>query len=320
MTLPPALPFSPYEVWPSPKGDYTVLMEPTEAGGLPHIVSRATGAISDPLRGYGSGNFYGWHPDGRRFLFSSEGKGVWLIDAATLQRLTLAESDGSVQGAAISPDGQTVAYIAHNPPATPNAVWLVSSSGGDAQPLLDAGGVAYMYLHAWAPDSRRLLFAGVCAPQLPKAQRGSGGGGTPAPLGPLCVVDVKTREAKPLAIPYAGFEPRWSPDGRFIAATGRATGEAPCSVPKGAQMSEACVFQGRSIYVADVTTGQVQELTPGIAPVWSPDGSQLAFLSHRSGAPEVWTIQMATRQVQQLTSHGQSTDPYTLAWLEEGQK
>ena len=326
--LPAAIQFNPYETWPSPTGNYIVLMEPTETGGLPHIVNRTTGAVNSSLRAYGPGNFYGWHPDGRQFLFWIYGKGLWLIDAETLDRSTLATPEGPVQGAALSPDGKMVAYIARNMPATRRALWLVSSTGGDAQPLLDVGGVAYMYSRAWAPDSRRLLFAGACAPQASKDQASLSGGGGPSPStsgGPWCIVDVKTRALQPLSRASASYEPTWSPDGRTIALTGLSTTEAPCPGGKSGPIPDDCryigyaQYKGQAIYTFDLLTGQAQELTPGLAPVWSPDGSSLAFLSNRSGASEVWSLDMRTRETRQLSSDGQPKNHYTLMWLREAQ-
>jgi TolB protein len=40
-------------------------------------------------------------------------------------------------------------------------------------------------------------------------------------------------------------------------------------------------------------------------PVWSPDGSLIAFVSMRSGAPELWLINADGTGLRQLTNDGQ---------------
>lgn len=298
-------------VWPSPAGDYLVLMQPVEPGGRPHVVNQKTGETRTLFTDYSGGSFFGWHPDGRHFLFWIDMVGLWLIDAETLTTVTLAVPPGPVQGATISPDGKTIAYITDNLPESLGALWFVSSAGGDAKPQMDTGDVSYLYPHAWSPDGGRLVYYGSC--------NTSGTKGEGQANGPLCVVDVKTRERQALTVPFAAHEPNWSPDGRYVAATGYASNEAPCDRSRRFQsIADACLYIGYSIYIADTVTGEVGELTSGIAPVWSPDGSMLAFLSNRSGAPEVWTINIADRELQQLTTDRQPKSPYgQLMWLSE---
>jgi TolB protein len=41
-------------------------------------------------------------------------------------------------------------------------------------------------------------------------------------------------------------------------------------------------------------------------PTWSPDGKQIAFVSIRSGAPELWMVNVDGSNLRQLTSAGQT--------------
>ena len=77
------------------------------------------------------------------------------------------------------------------------------------------------------------------------------------------------------------------------------------------------MYEGTSIYIQDVTSGEVRELSRGILPVWSPDGSMLAFLSNRTGNPEVWTVRTDGTELQQITSDGK-TKRFSLAWIRAG--
>lgn len=93
-------------------------------------------------------------------------------------------------------------------------------------------------------------------------------------------------------IPGAGQEkvvkidPVWSPDGKKVAFTSNQDGKW-------------------SIYVIDLNTNEVKQLTDSsaseIAPSWSPDGSRIVFSSDRSGEWEIYTMNADGTEVRQLT-------------------
>lgn len=321
--LPSNLSFTPTAIWPSPTGDYMVLME----SGMPccglHVLNVRSGNVKPVLSQYGGGRFYGWHPDGRRFLIwiDVQQVGLQLIDAETLQGIRLA-TPHHVQGGAISPDGSRIAYIDTNLPGAQQSLWLVSSTGGDTGPFVDLGDIAHLHPHAWSPDARHLVYAGRCGQT---AQKGTGGGQS-SPASPLCVLDTVTRTARPISLP--GYidtrqEPRWSPDGRYLAVSARTGAGQVCQGPKGSEPSWAdpCLYAGYQVHIVDTTTDQVHELTTGISPVWSPDGLQIAFLSNRGGTPEVWSMELTQRDERQLTNDRQPKSPYGhLLWNWEVQK
>lgn len=310
ITLSPELDFIPDHVVPSPDGGYLVLMQPVVPGGRPHVFNQKTGEVQALFETYAGGRFFGWHPDARHFLFWIDMVGLWLVDAETGNKLKLAEPAGPVQGAAISPDGQTIAYITNDLPDTVGALWFVDSAGKDARVQFDAGDISYLYSHAWSPDGMQLLYYGNCS---------AGSGGKNIQVGgPLCVFDTLSQSSQSLELPFVGYEPVWSPNGRYIAGTGLATKTEACQKTIILSESDSCLYNGRSIYLVDMVTGETQELTEGIAPVWSPDGSSLAFLSHRTGVPEVWTISIDGSNLKQLTTDGLAKSPYgQLAWVQE---
>ena len=92
----------------------------------------------------------------------------------------------------------------------------------------------------------------------------------------------------------------WSPDGRRIAYN--ANGE---------------------IYVVDIETGVVRNLTDHPAtdwyPVWSPDNQQIVFMSERdTGQWQIYTVEVDSRHIQRLTY---TEFPCTFpAWSPDGQQ
>lgn len=312
LVLPADLGFSPGVVYPSPNDRYVILMRPVEPGGRPYVFDRTTGKAKVLFESYSGGSFFGWHPDGRHFLFWIDDVGLMLIDAATLEITTLVYPEGPVQGAAISPDGMTIAYIDSHRPESIGSLWFVSNTGSDARPTVDVG-TAYMYPDAWSPDGKRIVYYGDCGKQNSHSIIG----------GPLCVLDAQSNERRALDLPFVGFSPVWSPDGRYIAATGLTPGENSCDVQRGlsADEREACWYRTSSVFIVDTQTYKTYPLTRGIAPTWSPDGSMIAFLSDRGGATEIWTIRADGSELQQLTTDGQYKSPfYHATWLQEAEK
>lgn len=304
--LPSELDISPFQIHPSPDGRYSVLMLSAMPGGLAYVIDHATGRSQTFFESKGGGRFFGWHPDSRQFLFWIDLDGLWLINAETGEITTLIFPQGLVQGAVISPDGQTVAYIDYNLPYSKYALWFVSTSGSDAIAAVDTGNIAFLHPGAWSPDGSQIIYRGNCtAPDEP---------GT----GPLCIFDVRARERRLLELPFAvAYDaPLWSPDGRTILATGLAEGEMPCDQQQRSAEPIACQFIAQSVYTFNVETGEARALARGISPVWSPDGSMVAFLSDQSGAPELWIIRADGTGLQQLTQDGQFKSPFgNLSWL-----
>ena len=74
------------------------------------------------------------------------------------------------------------------------------------------------------------------------------------------------------------IDARLSPDGKFIAYSAKAAQGSP----------------GSYIYIisADGATETIATKTAGIneAPIWAPDGSQLLFISDRSGSSSLWSL------------------------------
>ncbi len=96
-------------------------------------------------------------------------------------------------------------------------------------------------------------------------------------------------------------EPAWSPDSRWLAYE---------------------VGQDHSnIEIANVTTGEKRMLVPSSAndfyPVWSPDGTRLAFVSDRGGQNEIYVVSLDSQGLVNLMPHKSYNDIYPL-WSPSG--
>jgi Tol biopolymer transport system component len=100
-----------------------------------------------------------------------------------------------------SPDGTQIAYISGEV-GRPWKIFLISAQGGSPEELLPekVGEVDA----SWSPDGVQLAFGRTSA--------------FPGVANDIQLVDVKTRQVRALPGSAGLFSPRWSPDGRYLAA------------------------------------------------------------------------------------------------------
>ncbi|WP_422771285.1 serine hydrolase [Plantactinospora sp. WMMC1484] len=174
---------------------------------------------------------------------------------------------------ALAPDGSHVAYVlrTQNGAAdrTVRELWVVPTGGGSARRLTagpdDTSPV-------WSPDGSRLAFL-----------RG----------GQVAVAPMDGGEPQVLTdLPLPAGTPAWSPDGSRLAFAapvdpdGGARGAAAPLVSNGLDyQADGAGLVGavrRQLHMLDVGTRRCRVLTDGPhdagAPVWSPDGTELAFV------------------------------------------
>jgi Tol biopolymer transport system component len=296
----------------SPDGQFILFSRSTEAGGKPYVLDLESGEIL-PLYdevNWGGGRFFDWYPDSSQILFwDLNDNQLRLIDVQTGDYTVLSTVQGSVQGATISPKGQEVIYI-DSPNLTSRILYRISSPGGEPEALVDL--VPPMQLYDWSPDGRYVLYYG--SPELSKGDIAAGN----FPQCGLTLLRVSDQNIRFLNCPsdtLSIFKPVWSPDSRYVACTAVGEDEPfPCQEEDGQEVDwYTCYFQGTFIYVEDIQSGEVHQLAPGIMPVWSPDGSRLAFLSDQGGAPEVWLVNADGSNLHQITNDG-LTKEYRLFW------
>ena len=99
-----------------------------------------------------------------------------------------------------SPDGRQIAFFGH-PPGEPWQIYLIPAEGGSPQLIYRTG--TNSADPNWSPDGKSLVFG-----ENSLNNQGSA----------VYVLDLKTRNVSKLPGSDGLYSPRWSPDGRYIAA------------------------------------------------------------------------------------------------------
>jgi Tol biopolymer transport system component len=293
-----------------------------------------------------------WSTDGSRIAFHSRRAlnfsdaenangtiNIWVVDAdgsgiTPLTKLTAANASSFLP--VWSPDGRKVAFNSQraldgSDAANTNAInniWVINADGSGASALttLTALG-AGSFAPAWSPDGSKIVF---------KSSRALDGSDAANP-GSNTNVWVMNADGSGAPVPVtkltagSSFFPAWSPDGSKIAFSSQGALDG----------SDALNTNGTyNIWVAKADgSGGATPLTKLTAlgtgsfqPVWSPDGSKIAFASQRAldgsnnpntnnAIQNIWMMNSDGSQATPLTkltaADSASFDP---AWSPDGGK
>ncbi len=240
----------------------------------------------------------------------------------------------------VSPDGRQVAFVVTTVDEATDEyrsrIWLVASDGGQPRPL--TSGLKADTAPRWSPDGTQIAFLSTRdgAPQL-------------------YLLALAGGEARQLTTRKAGAgEPAWSPDGTQIAFAAKVTTDEPEEDKTKKKTAEPLKlerllfkFDGRGFVAGtaalearrhlfllavptaeDTSPAEPTQLTDGDwhddQPIWSPDGSQIAFTSYREDdadrhyRADIWTVQVSDKtKLRKLTgSDCMASGP---AWSPDGQ-
>ena len=239
-------------------------------------------------------------------------QGIEIDDWYTLSRLSdvqFAPNGNSIAFVVTQADRDEQRHISH--------IWMVAADGR-SEPHQFTAGERGESRPRWSPDGTRLAFsARRNDDERPQIYVMPAAGG-------------EAVRATDLANGVQDFV--WSPDGEAFAVTAR-TGDAPdpndplsgVTVIRHARYDQdgrGYLRDQRShIFVVDSQTGGSRQVTDGeyddSAPVWSPDGSSIAFVSDRTGMAldggrntDVWIVAASGGEARRVSSHeGPDSNP-----------
>ncbi len=225
----------------SARGWVTAAPDPVHSTGTA-VVADAAGVTRARVAGIARG----WSPDGRRLVLQ-RGRSLWVAGPGDLSRTRRLLADWGGGLLSFTPDGRSVSTESHGAPV------LIPLAGGPAVRGLDAG------TGAWSRDGRLAYadFAGA----FDDARKRAGA--------EIAVLVTDTHGRNPRVAGRFPFDDhnysdlRWLPGGRrvlFVTGT-TCGGSGLFAVPPGGGPARPLTHDPRSLE----------------DPVWSPDGSRLAF-------------------------------------------
>ncbi|HEX5580269.1 MAG TPA: hypothetical protein VFX39_01760 [Gemmatimonadaceae bacterium] len=279
-----------------------LLTERRTGGAVPIYVAPSLSPDGDRIAYLSTGNFF------RAEVFLD----LYLADTKTgkrIARLTKSVLDpdyeelrAAYSQSAFSPDGQLLAFT-------------TQSRGKDVLELIDVKRrkrvrrfeglpLEQMIGPTFSPDGQRIAFVG-----------------TQGSRSDLYVINVDGTGLRRLTNDLTGdAQPSWSPDGRHIAFASERGPQTDVDVLR---------FGKWRISVLDVETGAV-EVLPGQAghnrnPQWSPDSRSIAYVSDRTGIPNIFLYEVAEREHYQLTDVFSAVSSFTdqspaISWARRADK
>lgn len=271
-----------------------------------------------------------WSPDSTRIAYLSQRGGIgqiYIYDLGINERFTISQPYAPDADPAWSPDGERLAFLSYRGGAT-NRVYIHNFATNTQSPLDHPDGDYYAPI--WSPDGELLSFYSV-------RDRDFG----IYLVGNVRESPQRLSSGDAATVDYA---PVWSPNGRLMAYLSNRDGRARLMVrafdgegtaveasdhifassqprwsPPRADGSYWLAFESyrrgtRDIFVVQIAfDGTLRGVRPlnitldlaeDTDPQWSPDGSQIAFVSDRGGTTAIYVLDIQTAQVRRISPRG----------------
>ena len=212
---------------------------------------------------------------------------IWMASWDGTQEIQVTSSPDGESQPRWSPDNKYLSFVSSRQGAKDGQLWLLNRAGGEAVKVSDVKGGVSEY--AWAPDGKRLVFVvDEPDPRDPKDDDKDGD---------------KKKTTPPLVIDRYHFK----------------------------EDIQGYLRNEKShLYVFDLATKKAEALTSGIvyeesSPAWSPDSTQIAFVSKRGTGDvdrtdnsDVWVIDAKPGAQPRQVTTSPNPDSGPLAWSPDG--
>jgi len=249
--------------------------------------------------------FLNWAPDGDSFLLRVDpiGDDIILLVNARNGRFERIEVPPFTYDVAFSPNGKRILYALSRGLGFGSEVWTMDRNGRNREQIISDPAHIIAYPR-WSPTGEALAYI-----RMPDNN-------VPFTVGELVLTDGNGRNEQVVAPADAGhgYPPVWSPDGRQVAFVVRENEED--------RMADVVASALESnIYIADGTIGEIRAVTQFRGGVdrgtgWSSDGAWLAFVTNAGGVADVWVVEVASVEVQQVTHNADARCPVWVAGKE----
>ena len=205
---------------------------------------------------------------------------IWVVPrtGGTAQRLT--SFQGQTSNPYFSPDGKTIAFSAEYGGNTD--VYVMPATGGEPRrltwhPAADA-------VEGWTPDGKSIVYSSTRSSNLPAAQ----------PRWFTVPLEGGPSVAMPM---YRAYQGKISPDGAHIAYRMNPSWDEERRNYRGGQNRPIWILDSKTLAVDTIPRPNSKEMDP----VWIGD-DMVYFLSDRDGVSNVWSYDMKSKQVKQITN------------------
>lgn len=230
----------------------------------------------------GINKFPEWAPDNSfiTFVTNLPGANHWQLWIQSLEKghRTIPVPASYVSSPAVSSDGTRIAFSSRQRGKMDPDIFVSTLDGGGMTNLTRHPGIDTA--PAWSPTGGQIAFI-------------SDRSGTPQ----VWAMDSDGSNLRRL-VQEGGHcdSPAWSPDGRLILYSWQAPSQWK-----------------HDVYVLEVATGQIFQLTHGMgsseSPHWSPDGRHIAFQNTRTGSKQIFIMNADGKNRKQITTYGVNEGP-----------
>ena len=210
----------------------------------------------------------GISPDGSEIAFVSGGD-IWTVASGGGTARLLVADGGTASRPLYAPDGKHLAYSSQRP-GTGSEVAVLALDGGEAKRLTFDGAGDANTLDGWSHDSRDVYFttSGGNITYMGDVKRVAIAGGTP--MNVVSERYVNSSQGAP------------SPDGSAVAY--KTGGFLQWWRHGRAHIDESTIAIKRGERIERFSDGGAKDEWP----MWTPDGASIAYVSDRTGTPNLW--------------------------------